>query len=538
MTCNYNDDFGVTKNMKKPLIEYNNQIPPERYEEILTQTMDGSEDSKREIITWLKKILNDTKNMGLNVVAVDHYIQVGINAMNSNNWEKALTYINQIINTVGKLTEISFPELRLRKIKNIQFQANNWNKLDLEIINIGNIHAKDVKIFFNGEFKIKLFPSTASETNRIIKVNETKVLPIEIFPKKKGRYPLKIDLSCKKVFDDSEYKFEDRLWIQVGDGLGNTKLKRQFGYHNGYLKLELDIINEDPMDIKDVVLDLIYDEKLLTLSHIKPIFTKLGKKLQIGPIAPSDKKSITIYFDPLICADTFIGGGLSFRDWQDKDKYIMLSPQKVRILCPILYTNESIGLNELKGLLKNEVTNNGSKVIDIPLGLNIERALRICKDLIFMYNVKLVQEIVSGNPRRIEVWFYGTTEDQKNKFAIKLGIDEDTNCIELYVASTNNAAITGLLTDLLSSLNKNLINRGIIQEQLRQIENVALKENILLAKKDLIFDEIEILDKKIEKDYAQEIKEKCKPLIEKFESITKRERFLMNQYRDGTPRIR
>ena len=524
--------------MNKFLMEFNNQIPPERYEEMLTKTMDGTEDSKREIITWLTKILNDAKNMGLDTTSLNHYIQVGINALNSNNWEKALTHINQLINTASKLTETSLPELSIRKIENIQFQSNRWNKLNLDIINIGNIHAKDIKIFFKGEFKIKLFPTADSESDRIIKVNETKVLPIEIFPKKRGRWPLIIGMSCKKVFDNTEYKFEDRIWIQVGDVFGNTKLKRQFGYYNGYIKMDLDIINEDPMDIRDVVLELVYDEKLLTLSHIKPAYTKQGKKFLIGHIAPSDKKNIIIYFDPLICKDVFIGGGVSFQDWREKDKYIMLSSQKVRILCPTLIANESIGLNELKTLLKNELVYNGSKVIDIPLGLNIEKALRICKEIIFMYNVKLVQEILEGNPLRIEVWFYCTTKDLKNKIAIKVGIDENTNCIELYVASSNNAAITGILTDILSSLNKHLLTRGIIQQQLRQITNMVLKENILSLKKSLLFEQIEKLDEKLEKDYAEEIEERCKPLIEKFESISRKEQFFLGKRPRIIPRIR
>ena len=227
-----------------------------------------------------------------------------------------------------------------------------------------------------------------------------------------------------------------------------------------------------------------------------------------------------------------------FKDWQGKEKYLILSPQKVKVLCPNLFTKESIGLGELKGLLQNELTFSGSKVIDIPLGLDIESTLKICKELIFRYNIKLVQEIIASNPARAEVWFYCTTEDRKYKFAIKLGIDGDTNSIELYVTSKNNAAITGLLTDLLANLNNDLQARGIIQNSLRQIENMALKENIILAKKCLLFEPLEKLERHSKIDYAQEIKDKCKPLIEKFEGISKRERFLIGHRRDGEVKLR
>jgi hypothetical protein len=523
--------------MKTSSNNFEKNIYSGRYREILTKKTEIADNSKKEIINWIMRIYKDAENMGLDLAVAKHYIQVGIKALNSNDWEKALTYINQSVNSLINLKEMSSPELNIKKIPNIQFQTNKWNKLDLEINNIGNIHASEVKIFIDGDFKVKLFPSKESTSDRVIKVNEVKILPVEIYPKKKGKIPIKIKINYNKFGESTTYTFNERIWIQAGDVLGNTKLKRRFGYHNGYLKMELDIINEDPMDINEVVLELIYNNKLLALSHVHPIYSKEGKKFHIGHISPSNKKKITVYFDPTKCTETFIGGGVTFRDWRDKEKYIMLSPQKVRILCPVLFTKDNIGLMELDRLINSNLKHQGRKIINLPIGLDIENSLKLCKELIFTYNVKLVQDILQHRPNIVESWFYGTTEDAKFKFVIKVRIDDESNCIEFFIASSNSAAITGLLTDFLFNLNKELLSRGLIQEQIRQIDNIALVENIISNRRCLLFEQLNDLKNKPDIEYAQEVKDKTKALSEHYTNIAKKEMFFIGQRKNGSSRL-
>jgi hypothetical protein len=210
----------------------------------------------------------------------------------------------------------------------------------------------------------------------------------------------------------------------------------------------------------------------------------------------------------------------------------MLSPQKIRIFCPKLDTKTRIGLTDLNHLLNHELTFSGSKILNIPLGLNMEDTLKTCKELIFRYNTNLIQEIVEPNPLIAEAWFFSTTEDSKFKFVIKIRIDEDTNSIELFISSSNNAALTGLLTDMLCNLNKDLEGKGIIMQPLRQIENVALKETLISTKRSLLSKQLEILDKNKEIDLAQKIIEDSEPMVEKFERISRREQFMLSKRRD------
>jgi len=486
--------------------------------------------TKQKMKNWLMDIYNDAKSMGLDLTIVDYYIQNASNAIDSNELENALTHINQSINTMINLAEKSYPELSIEKQKNIQLQADRWNKLNLKIINSGCINANDIDILFKGEFEIKSLKAIPT-----IKVNETKFIPIDIYPKKSGIFPLEIQLLCKKMFDNTKHRFEESLWIQIGDMAGKTKLKRQFSYDKGYIKMELNITNEDLRDIKNVNLELHYDENTLILSHIKPIYKKFNKNFNIGDIKSRDGKNIVIYFDPLSCTDMLISGGVSFKDWQDNEKYIMLEPQKIRVMSPQLFARDTISISELKRILEEELTFSGSKIINIPLGLSIKDTFMTCRELIFKFNTKIIHKIIKSNPDIIEAWFYSESLDAKCKFAIKIRIDEETNSIELYIASSNNAALTGLLTDLLYFLNKDLQSNGIIMQPLKQIENIALKEKVFSSNKSLLYEEMENLN--LELDLAKDIMNKSEALSEKFERIARKEQINLTKRRNKLPKM-
>ncbi|WP_455391663.1 hypothetical protein, partial [[Eubacterium] cellulosolvens] len=319
------------------------------------------------------------------------------------------------------------------------------------------------------------------------------------------------------------YKFEKIFWIRIGDVVGTIKLKRTFGYHKGYIKIELNIINEDQSDIRDVDLELQYDEDNLILSHVKPHYNKLNGKFIIGNIESNHGKNIEIYFDPLSCSKTEIRGRVTYLDMDSKSKSSTLAPQTIRIECPELYTDEGIGLSELKELFKNELKFNGNKVITIPVGLDMENLYIICKELIYKFGVRQIDELQSDNPQVIEAWFYGTTSDKVNKFAIKVRIDEDTNSVELFIASANNPAMTGLLTDIMSKLSNELQERGITQKPLRQIENIVVKDNVILAKRWLLYEHLRKMDQDLKTDLAEQIKERSRDLEKNLDSISRKE---------------
>jgi FixJ family two-component response regulator len=478
----------------------------------------SKEQSRDNIMNWLFSVYNDIKSQGLDLSFIDQNIEIAKNALAENDWERAMTYINHSVNIIVKFAEISFPKLTVNEIKNIQLPANKWSKIELEIHNSGNANAYDVQLLLVGDFKIKDIAQIP-----IIKVDETKNLTVNIYPEEKGTSPLEINMVWTKPFDSTEYSFEDILYVQVGDLVGKTKLKRRFGYHKGYIKMELNIINEDLWDIKDVELVLQYDDEKLVMSYIKPNYNLIEKKFKIGNINSHRGKNIEIFFDPLLCTDTVISGKVLYRDYNNKEKFLTVSPQKVKILCPKLLTEKTIASIELKELLKNEFKYNGNKVVNIPLGIDIESLNKLCKERIFKYNVRIIDELNQENPQIIETWYYGTTTDMKNKLVIKTRFDEDTNSFEIYIASSNNPAITGLLTDLVLNISHDLKEKGIIQQPLKQIENIALKEKMILTKRWLFYLQLEKLEKDLQNDLANDIKQRTRSIADKFENISRRE---------------
>jgi CheY-like chemotaxis protein len=497
------------------------------------QGPDQLADSKEKVRKWLIEMFNDAKGMGLDVTTVSHYVERAQGALESYEWDKALTYATQSVNSMINLAENSYPDLKIQELKNIQLRADKWNEINIQVTNDGNIHAKDIQVNVDGEFDIK-----PQDKIPIIEVGETKLLKLEIYPIKKGLFPLEVELACKKSFDNLLVKYKQQLWIQIGDVTGKTKLKRKFGYENGYVKMELHIINEDLRDIKNVHLELLFDEDILILSDIKPVLSKVNKKFKIGNINSCEGKNVVIYFDPMSCSDTFISGGVSFRDWEDNDKYLMLEPQKIKILSPQLSTLHSIGLTDLRTLLDEELQYTGSKILNIPLGLNLEDTYRTCKELIYKFNTKLINEMYDKSPYIIESWFYGVTQDTKNKFALKVRIDEETNSVELQIAASNNAALTGLLTDIFFKLNHDLQSRGIIMEPLMPIENMALKDRLISARPSLLAQQLEALDKNLEVDFTQNILDRSKAIGDHLESISRNERMHIGKRRDSLSKMK
>lgn len=479
---------------------------------------DKKKQSKEKIMKWIKDIYEDIKSMGIDPSFIDQNLEIAKEALNSNNWESALTCINQSVNILKRFAEISSPKLEVNIISELQLPTDNWGKLNLEITNIGSSSAREVRLVFNGEFEIKEIESIP-----VIEVGESKNYTIEIFPKENGTFPLEIEAVCKKPLDNTEYKFEKIFWIRVGNVVGTTKLKRTFGYHKGYIKMELNIINEDKSDIRDVELELQYDEDNLILSHVKPHYNLLNGKFIIGNIEPNRGKIIEIYFDPLSCLKTEIRGKISYVDMDSKNKSNTMPPQSIRIECPTLLTDESIGLNKLKELFKNELKFNGNKVMTIPMGLDMENLYKICKELIYKYGVRQIDELQSDNPQIIEAWYYGSTNDNENKFAIKVRIDEDTNSVELFIASTNNPAMTGLLTDIMSKLSIELQEQGITQKPLRQIENIVIKETVILAKRWLLYEHLRKIEQNLKNDFAEEIKEQSRNMEKRIDDLSRRE---------------
>ena len=67
-------------------------------------------------------------------------------------------------------------------------------------------------------------------------------------------------------------------------------------------------------------------------------------------------------------------------------------------------------------------------------------------------------------------------------------------------------------------------------QPLKQIENLALKENLFSSKKSLLYDEIEGLDLKT--DLAQNIMESSKAMAEKFEKLSRKEQVFLTKRRN------
>ncbi len=74
--------------------------------------------------------------------------------------------------------------------------------------------------------------------------------------------------------------------------------------------------------------------------------------------------------------------------------------------------------------------------------------------------------------------------------------------------------------------------RSLKAPTLKQIKNIAIKENLILSRKSSLFEHVENLEKDLNTDLAQKIMERSKPIADKFEEISRKEQVYISKRSD------
>jgi hypothetical protein len=82
------------------------------------------------------------------------------------------------------------------------------------------------------------------------------------------------------------------------------------------------------------------------------------------------------------------------------------------------------------------------------MGAQHAKVYDIAKSAVLAHDVKEVREFTTYNPYASESWFYGETKVKGYKIVIRAAVREHENVVELFAASTEAKAVTGLLAEL------------------------------------------------------------------------------------------
>lgn len=258
-----------------------------------------------------------------------------------------------------------------------------------------------------------------------------------------------------------------------------VKLLSEVEFFQGFVRLKTAVKNDTETVITDAALDIVYDDNVLRLDHIQPVYEYKRGKVHLGNINAGEKKTVAFNYDPIICMESNIDGTLTFRDVRGKLQVVSMKTRRADIVCPIFFTRENANTAMLKRLVKEELASQDSKVFRYPDGLAPNQAFELCKGVVHLHDVKFVREFFEEKPSWLgEAWFYGETKVKGYKIVIRVTVREDSHTAEFFVASQEMEVITGLLAELGHSLNRMLKEKYMGRLKAQPIVDQRLKKEL------------------------------------------------------------
>jgi formylglycine-generating enzyme required for sulfatase activity len=250
---------------------------------------------------------------------------------------------------------------------------------------------------------------------------------------------------------------------------------RETEFYQGYIRFKMSVTNKSSSLIADVVLDFIFDEKLLNIADYGEYPVNNGKII-LGNIYGGKSKSIAILFDPLTCTKAAdINCHIIYADYEGRMASTFMKPKQISVICPIMKTESDINIGRLKEFIVNLPTKD-SRVYEIKSGFNIDKLTSIAREVVEKYDVRHVRNLHTRDGKICEIWYYGNTKVTKDAIIIKISVSTEHSTMELFAATKNAETLTGLLAEIGRDL-KNAVESktsgkgGII--------NVTIKDSIV-----------------------------------------------------------
>ncbi len=232
---------------------------------------------------------------------------------------------------------------------------------------------------------------------------------------------------------------------------GKVEVSPESEFYQGFVRFTVSVTNgmNVPAGRAQVILD--YNEDILRLQRIEPRNLRAaGSRVLLGDLKPGDKRQLTYYLDPQICTESLVDGLVQYKLPDGKQKAVNMRPMKAEVVCPLFFTKEVASSALLKRLVETELKVRDSKVYHPTMGVGAAhpKVYDIAKSAVLAHDVKEVREFLSYNPYAAECWFYGETKVKGYKIVIRAAVREGENVVELFAASTEAKAVTGLLAEL------------------------------------------------------------------------------------------
>ncbi|WP_321416952.1 hypothetical protein [uncultured Methanomethylovorans sp.] len=224
------------------------------------------------------------------------------------------------------------------------------------------------------------------------------------------------------------------------------KIRRETEYYNGCIRFKIAVDNDSFSAAIDVMLDIIFDDKLLHI--IKYDHTVKNGKFDLGNIFGKNAKTLTIVFEPLSCSKAAdIKCQVTYSDHEGNMNSQFMDPKTISVVCPMMKTDSDINIGRLKELVE-QLPTRGSRIYDIQSDFEMAKLTRIVREVIEKRDVKCISTLNTPDKKQSETWYYGKTIVTKEDIVLKISILTEDNTLELFAATQTIESHTGLLADI------------------------------------------------------------------------------------------
>ncbi|MEE9378421.1 MAG: hypothetical protein V3V33_10335, partial [Candidatus Lokiarchaeia archaeon] len=237
-------------------------------------------------------------------------------------------------------------------------------------------------------------------------------------------------------------------------------IKREHELIGGQIRFKVALINNTRTALTALKISFDIPDALKWIMY-EPKYERKGDSILIPKLSINEKKTVSLYLEPINCLNSPVNATVSFFDAKDRPQAIVMDPKYVSITCPIFFTKEEANLARLKRLQRT-LNYHQKKLIPIS---NIEKIPIIFSTILSVVgkrDIKLVYNDLSVKDKLGEAWFYGVTKVKEKRHVIYILLDGEINTLKLEVSGDNDEHITGFLAEISNEIKQELLKHKVI----------------------------------------------------------------------------
>ncbi len=274
-----------------------------------------------------------------------------------------------------------------------------------------------------------------------------------------GISPLTTEISIEGD-DDSDYK-KVQSTIKADKGKKALKIIREYEFIGGQVRFKVGLANNTNNPLTNFKISFDLPDALKWVLYEPEKYERKGDSILIPKLGKNEKKTVSLYLEPINCMESALNATISFFDVNDQPQAIPMEPKMIAISCPIFFTEEEANIARVKKL-HHSITLRDKKIFPIVNDEAMSLMFSTVLSVLGNYDIKLVSREFSEEERFGEAWFYGITKVKKNRIITYIILDGENKTLEIEVSADDHGQITGFLAEIGNKIREELLKLNII----------------------------------------------------------------------------